>query len=136
MNSSPLSFVRQSIESVYQAAKQHLRQWTKPDTHLFLVDVASRGLTGEEAEGALEAAVICVNRNLIPYDPRPPLVASGIRIGTPAVTFRGFDLDEIDELAGILVAVLEHTADGAVRGSAQGQVRALCDRFPIYDLAK
>jgi glycine hydroxymethyltransferase len=103
------------------------------DTHLFLVDVASRGLTGQQAEGALEAAGICVNRNLIPYDPRPPLVASGIRIGTPAVTFRGFDLDEIDELAGILVAVLGHPADKAVRGRARDQVRALCTRFPIYD---
>ena len=90
------------------------------DTHLFLVDVASRGLTGQQAEGALEAAGICVNRNLIPYDPRPPLVASGIRIGTPAITFRGFDLDEIDELAGILVAVLEHPADEAVRGKSPG----------------
>jgi glycine hydroxymethyltransferase len=106
------------------------------DTHLFLVDVASRGLTGQQAEGALEAAGIYVNRNLIPYDPRPPLVASGIRIGTPAITFRGFDLDEIDELAGILVAVLEHPADEAVRGRARGQVRALCGRFPIYELAK
>lgn len=106
------------------------------DTHLFLVDVASRGLTGQQAEGALEAVGICVNRNLIPYDRRPPLVASGIRIGTPVVTFRGFDLDEIDELAGILVAVLERPEDEAVRGRARGQVRDLCARFPIYDLAK
>jgi glycine hydroxymethyltransferase len=105
------------------------------DTHLFLVDVASRGLTGEQAEGALEAVGICVNRNLIPYDPQPPLVASGIRIGTPAVTFRGFDLDEIDKLVGILVAVLEHPADEVVRGRAREQVRALCARFPIYGLA-
>jgi glycine hydroxymethyltransferase len=105
------------------------------DTHLFLVDVASRGLTGRQAEGALEAVGICVNRNTIPYDPRPPLVASGIRIGTPAITFRGFDLDEIDELAGTLVAVLEHPADEAVRGTARGQVRALCARFPLYDSA-
>ncbi len=105
------------------------------DTHLFLVDVASRGLTGQQAEGALEAVGICVNRNVIPYDPRPPLTASGIRIGTPAVTFRGFGLDEIEELAGILVAVLEQPADEAVRDRAREQVRALCDRFPIHDLA-
>ena len=106
------------------------------DTHLFLVDVASRGLTGQQAEGALEAVGICVNRNVIPYDPRPPLSASGIRIGTPAITFRGFDLDEIDELSGILAAVLENPADEVVRARAQGQVRALCARFPVYDLAK
>jgi glycine hydroxymethyltransferase len=106
------------------------------DTHLFLVDVASRDLTGQQAEGALEAAGICVNRNTIPYDARPPLVASGIRIGTPAVTFRGFDLGEIDELAEIMVAVLEDPADEAVRDRAGEQVRALCARFPIYDLTK
>ena len=106
------------------------------DTHLFLVDVASRGLTGQQAEGALEAVGICVNRHAIPYDPRPPLVASGIRIGTPAVTFRGFDLDEIEELAGILVAALEDPASEAVRDKAREQVRALCARFPIYDLVE
>ena len=106
------------------------------DTHLFLVDVASRDLTGQQAEGALEAAGICVNRNTIPYDARPPLVASGIRIGTPAVTFRGFDLGEIDELAEIMVAVLEDPADEAVRDRAGEQVRALCARFPIYDLTR
>ena len=106
------------------------------DTHLFLVDVASRGLTGQQAEGALEAVGICVNRNIIPHDLRPPLVASGIRIGTPAVTFRGFDLDEIDELAGILIDVLEHPADDAVHEIARGQVHALCARFPIYDSTK
>jgi glycine hydroxymethyltransferase len=106
------------------------------DTHLFLVDVASRGLTGQEVEGALEAAGICANRNAIPYDPRPPLTASGIRIGTPAVTFRGFDLDEIDELAEILVTVLEQPADEAVRGRAREQVRALCTRFPFYEMAE
>ncbi len=105
------------------------------DTHLFLIDVASRGLTGQQAEGALEAAGICANHNVIPYDPQPPLVASGIRIGTPAITFRGFDLDEIEELAGILIAVLESPADEAVCNRARDQVRALCARFPIYDLA-
>ena len=106
------------------------------DTHLFLVDVASRGLSGQEAESALEAVGICVNRNLIPYDPQPPLVASGIRIGTPAVTFRGFGLEEIEELAGIVVAVLENPAGEAVGGRAREQVRALCARFPIYDVAE
>jgi glycine hydroxymethyltransferase len=106
------------------------------DTHLFLVDTVSLGLTGEQAEGALEAAGTCVNRNVIPYERRPPLVTSGILISTPEFTFRGFDLDETDELAGILVAVLEHPADEAVRSRAREQVRALCDRFPIYDLAK
>jgi glycine hydroxymethyltransferase len=106
------------------------------DTHLFLVDVASRGLTGQQAEGALEAVGIFVNRNVIPYDPQPPLIASGIRIGTPAVTFRGFDLGEIDELAEILLAVLEHPADDGVREMARGQVHALCARFPIYDSTK
>ena len=105
------------------------------DTHLFLVDVASRGLSGQQAEGALEAVGICVNRNLIPYDPQPPLIASGIRIGTPAITFRGFGLDEIEELAGIVVAVLEDPEEEAVRGRAREQVRALCARFPSGGMA-
>jgi glycine hydroxymethyltransferase len=102
------------------------------DTHLFLVDVGSRGLTGEQAEDALQAVGIYVNRNLIPFDQRPPLVASGIRVGTPAVSFRGFGRVEIDKVADVMLAVLERPQDEALREEAREQVQSLCRRFPIY----
>ena len=102
------------------------------DTHLFLVDVGSRGLTGEQAEDALQAVFIYVNRNLIPFDRRPPLVTSGIRVGTPAVSFRGFGRAEIEEVADIMLAVLEQPRDEALREEAREQVQSLCQQFPIY----
>ncbi len=102
------------------------------DTHLFLADVGSRGLTGRQAEEALKAVGIYVNRNLIPYDPRPPLVASGIRVGVQAVTFRGFGQAEIDEVADIIVAILQRPHDAMQHEGSRVQVRALCERFPIY----
>jgi glycine hydroxymethyltransferase len=102
------------------------------DTHLFLVDVGSRGLTGEQAEEAIEAVGIYVNRNLIPFDSQPPRVTSGIRVGTPAVSFRGFGLAEIEEVADIMLAVLERPQDGVLHEQAREQVQSLCRRFPIY----
>jgi glycine hydroxymethyltransferase len=102
------------------------------DTHLLLLDVSSRNLTGQETEDALKAVGIYVNRNLIPFDKRPPLVASGIRIGTQAVTFRGFGQAEIDELAHIILAVLERPHDAMQREESRSRVQALCARFPIY----
>ncbi len=102
------------------------------DTHLFLVDVGSRGLTGRQAEEALAAVGIYVNRNLIPFDPHPPLVASGIRVGTPVVTFRGFGPAEMDTVADVMLAVLEHPQDQRRREWARTQVQALCQKFPVY----
>lgn len=102
------------------------------DTHLFLVDVGSGGLTGQQAEEALKAVGIYVNRNLIPFDERPALVASGIRVGTPAVTFRGFGEAEMDEVAEIMLAVLDQPEDARVRDEARERVQAICCRFPIY----
>ncbi|MEJ2735665.1 MAG: serine hydroxymethyltransferase [Anaerolineae bacterium] len=102
------------------------------DTHLFLVDVGSRGLTGQQAEEALQAAGLYVNRNLIPFDPRPPLVSSGIRVGTPAVSFRGLGPAEMDEVADLMVAVLERPEDRARHEGVRAQVLSLCQRFPLY----
>jgi len=102
------------------------------DTHLFLVDVGSRGLTGQQAEEALRSAGIYVNRNLIPFDERPALVASGIRVGTPAVTFRGFGEAEIDEVGAIITSVLANPHDAARCESARQRVEAICRRFPLY----
>ncbi|MEO8276129.1 MAG: serine hydroxymethyltransferase [Thermoanaerobaculia bacterium] len=103
------------------------------DNHLFLMDVASRGLTGKVAEKALDAAAITVNKNTIPFDTNSPMVASGIRIGTAAVTTRGMGAGEMDAIAGLIAEVLAAPADVAVASAVRERVRELCARFPLYD---
>jgi len=103
------------------------------DNHVFLLDVASAGLTGKVAEKALEEAGITVNKNTIPYDPNPPLVASGIRLGTAALTSRDMREPEMDVVGGLIAEVLKAPEDAAVRISVRGRVRELCERFPLYD---
>ena len=103
------------------------------DNHLFLLDVAKAGLTGKVGEKALDAAHITVNKNTIPYDPNPPLVASGIRIGTPALTTRGMKEPEMDLVGDFIAEVLRAPEDTAVQASVRQKVRALCERFPLYD---
>jgi glycine hydroxymethyltransferase len=103
------------------------------DNHVFLLDVAAAGLTGKVAEKALEAAGITVNKNTIPYDPNPPLVASGIRIGAPALTTRNMREPEMDQVGDFIAEVLRAHEDGAVHERVKGQVRELCERFPLYD---
>jgi glycine hydroxymethyltransferase len=100
------------------------------DNHLLLVDVASRGLGGKVAEKALDAAGITVNRNGIPFDTRPPLDPSGIRIGTPALTTRGMREPEMRRIAGWIGEVLANPEDAAVQERVRGQVRELCQQFP------
>ena len=103
------------------------------DNHLMLVDVQrSRGLTGKQAEQALDAAGITVNKNAIPFDPHPPTVASGIRIGTPAVTTRGMGPNEMAQIAALIDEVLSHPDDESRRERVRGEVRELCRQFPIY----
>jgi glycine hydroxymethyltransferase len=103
------------------------------DNHVFLLDVAAGGLTGKVAEKALEAAGITVNKNTIPYDPNPPLVASGIRIGAPALTTRNMREPEMDQVGDFIAEVLRAHDDSAVHERVRGQVRELCERFPLYD---
>jgi glycine hydroxymethyltransferase len=103
------------------------------DNHVFLLDVAAAGLTGKVAEKALEAAGITVNKNTIPYDPNPPLVASGIRIGTPALTSRDMHEGEMEEVGDLMAEVLAAPEDAAVQASVRERVRELCRRFPLYD---
>jgi glycine hydroxymethyltransferase len=102
------------------------------DTHLMLVDVAARGLTGKAAEAALGRAGITVNKNAIPFDRHPPMVASGIRIGTPAVTTRGMREPEMDLIAGFIARVLAAPDDERVAASVRAEVEALCRTFPLY----
>jgi glycine hydroxymethyltransferase len=100
------------------------------DNHLLLVDVASRGLTGKVAEQALDAAGVTVNKNKIPFDPRPPLDPSGIRVGTPALTSRGMREDEMRAIAGWIGEVLTSPGDAAVQERVRGRVRELGRQFP------
>jgi len=102
------------------------------DNHLILVDVRNLGLTGKRAEAFLDEVGITVNKNTIPYDPESPFVTSGIRIGTPAVTTRGFDEAAMVEIADIMAAVLKNPDDAAVKAEARARVKALCERFPLY----
>ncbi len=102
------------------------------DTHLSLVDVFSRGITGKVAEAALGRAAITVNKNAIPFDKNPPMVASGIRIGTPAVTTRGFREADMDTVASLMARVLESPEDTAVAAAVRADVEALCRTYPLY----
>ena len=101
------------------------------DNHVFLVDVFSRGLTGADAETALETVGITVNKNAIPFDQNPPLKASGIRVGTPAVTTRGMGPAEMEIIGRHMVEVLCHPDDEAVADEARGAVGELCRQFPL-----
>jgi glycine hydroxymethyltransferase len=103
------------------------------DNHLMLVDVFSRGLTGAHAEKALEESGITVNKNAIPFDTQPPMKASGIRIGTPALTTRGMKEHEMREITRLMTEVLGDADNGALRKEVRGRVVELCSRFPIYE---
>ncbi len=100
------------------------------DNHLLLVDVTPKGITGKQAEQALEAAGITVNKNMIPFDTRKPLDPSGIRIGTPALTTRGMKEPEMRQIAQWIVQVLTHPGDGEVLQQVRAGVRELCTHFP------
>jgi glycine hydroxymethyltransferase len=102
------------------------------DNHLFLVDLIERSYTGKDADAALGRANITVNKNTVPNDPRSPFVTSGLRIGTPAVTTRGFREAEVQALAGWIADVLEDVADEAVIERTRRSVLELCRRFPVY----
>jgi len=102
------------------------------DNHLMLVDVFSKGLTGKVAEAALGKAGITVNKNAIPFDRNPPMVASGIRVGTPAVTSRGMGEAEMDTIAEYIARVLASPEDEAALTMVRSEVESLCRRFPLY----
>ena len=103
------------------------------DNHLFLIEVHSRGITGSEAEKALDRAGITVNKNSIPFDPLPPMKAGGIRLGSPSVTSRGMKEPEMELFANGVAEVLTHIGDAAVERKVRKQVAELAARFPIYE---
>lgn len=102
------------------------------DNHVFLIDVKGLGLTGKVAEHVLDEVGITVNKNTIPYDQESPFVTSGIRIGTPAVTSRGFKEEEMKEIASIIADLLKNHEDEATKTSAHERVKALTDNYPLY----
>ncbi len=102
------------------------------DNHLMLVDVFSKGLTGKVAEAALGKAGITVNKNAIPFDQNPPMVASGVRVGTPAVTTRGMREAEMETIGELFTRALQTPDDDRALGSVRAEVEALCRRFPLY----
>ncbi|HEX8408680.1 MAG TPA: serine hydroxymethyltransferase [Thermoanaerobaculia bacterium] len=102
------------------------------DNHLFMTDVFVKGITGKDGQNMLEAANITVNKNTIPFDQNKPMVASGIRIGTPAVTTRGLCEPEMKTIAELMARVLDSKGDEGVIQQVKKDVKALCDRFPIY----
>jgi glycine hydroxymethyltransferase len=104
------------------------------DNHLMLVDVTPFGVTGKVADAALGTVGITVNKNTIPYDPQPPMVASGVRLGTPALTSRGMREEEMRLIAGLIVEAIEGRDDAAAHDGIRRRVAEIADRFPVPGL--
>ena len=102
------------------------------DNHLFLVDLIDKDITGKDAEAALGRANITLNKNTVPGEPRSPFVTSGLRIGTPAVTTRGFNTDDCRQLAGLICDVLDNMGDEGVEAKTKESALDLCRRYPVY----
>ena len=106
------------------------------DTHLLLVDLAPIGITGAVAEKALDAVGITVNKNVIPFDPRSPRITSGIRLGTPAVTSRGFKDKEIKLIASLIVRVFSNLGNEKINEEVRQQVNEICNKFPVPGITR
>ncbi len=137
MDPSFKNYQQQVLDNAKAMAAVFLRRGFKivsggTDSHLFLLDLIDKDITGKEADRALGLANITVNKNAVPNDPRSPFVTSGLRIGTPAMTTRGFGVDESRELTGWICDVLENINDGEVIASVRQKVIALCRQFPLY----
>ena len=116
-----------------ELAKRGLRIISgRTESHVFLVDLRPKGLTGKAADAALGLAHITVNKNSIPNDPESPFVTSGIRIGSPAITTRGFKEEEARQVANLIADVLDNPTDEAVINATKAKVHALTSKFPVY----
>ena len=102
------------------------------DNHLFLMDLVDRRITGKDADAALGRANITVNKNAVPNDPRPPMVTSGLRVGTPAATTRGFREREVEQVADLMAEVLDAEGDAATVDSVRARALDLCRSYPVY----
>ena len=103
------------------------------DNHLMLVDLTSKGITGKEAQNVLDEVNITANRNTIPFEPLSPFVTSGIRLGSPALTTRGFKEEDMREVGNIIAMVLSHPQDEKAKEEARDRVAALCKKYPLYE---
>ena len=103
------------------------------DTHVMLVDLTNKDITGKEAQNFLDEVNITANRNTIPFEPRSPFITSGIRLGSPALTTRGFNEEDMREVARIIAHVLDAPADTARQEEARRRVAALCEKYPLYE---
>jgi glycine hydroxymethyltransferase len=103
------------------------------DNHLILIDLRNKGLTGKVAEQALEEANITLNKNMVPFDTESPFVTSGIRIGSPAMTSRGFGEEEFKKVAQLIDQVLQSPDDGKIINQTRNEVAELCEQYPLYD---
>ncbi|MEA3298066.1 MAG: serine hydroxymethyltransferase, partial [Chloroflexota bacterium] len=101
------------------------------DNHIVLVDLSPLGMSGRDAEEALASAGIFVNRNAIPFDPKPPRVASGIRVGTPALATRGFGVNETKVVAALIIKVISHLGEEKVIKQVRAEMKQMCHDFPI-----
>ena len=130
-------YARQVIDNARQMVKTMLDKGFRivsggTDSHLFLLDLTDKGITGKEAEEALDACSITVNKNTVPFETRSPFVTSGIRIGTPALTTRGMKTDAMEQIAGMIARVLENIGDEAVYASVRDEVAAIAKKYPLY----
>ena len=131
-----LDYQRATLDNALVLASELKRLGLRPvsggtDNHLILVDLTETGVTGRQAEETLEATGIVVNRNAIPFDPRPPTVTSGIRLGTPAVTTRGFGVEEMKLIASLMVKVITNISNRNIQHQVRQEVSQICQRFPV-----
>ncbi len=131
-----VDYQRATLDNALVLATELKRLGLRPisggtDNHLILADLTQTGVTGKKAEEALGRAGIVVNRNSIPFDPRPALVTSGVRLGTPAVTTRGFGKEEMKHIALLIVKVISHVDDQNIQNQLRQEVSQLCSRFPV-----
>ena len=103
------------------------------DNHLALIDLRNKGITGKDAESALQAADITVNTNMVPFDDQSPFITSGIRVGTPAMTTRGLGQDEFRQIVHLIDQVVTNPTDDTVLSSVRGAIHEITARFPLYD---
>ena len=132
-----LEYQRQIVKNAQRLGENLLNAGLKlvsggTDNHLVLVDLTETEFTGQVVEQTLEKAGITVNKNTIPFDPRPPMVTSGVRIGTPAITTRGMKEPEIDAISGFIMEAFNNHEDEKVLGRIKEDVKELCLRFPVY----
>jgi glycine hydroxymethyltransferase len=137
LNDGFKEYQKKVIENAKKLAEELIKRGFRiisggTDNHLMLVDLANKGITGKEAEEALDKAGITVNKNAIPYDERPPTITSGMRLGTPCVTTRGMGEAEMTDIAEIIDEVLKNNSDEAKIGRLRQRAGEICKRFPIY----